>query len=384
MISRVTCDSKSVLLSLFSGVTYEWICSEVIKRFNHLKAGQFRLSYSLPDLESCKLECDMDVHLMLASLPLFKLSYVDILVNHDGVLVEYVACSAPSTSSKDTSASEVSYTRKKGASCSSSEDFESLIDPNQYLGDFGTAETKSYLSKEWEGYIDHVGQKFEGGVAEFRLKLVKYAVQMGFKFVYAKNDKDRIIAECFEKNSHGCKWRVYAVLCRANGFCYIRTMNNQHTCRGVVRETKGKMMSSRIVSSIVKDELRLKPSLRPIDIVQELKLNYGLDISYQNAWKGKEMAKLLVHGDEEASFQKLAWYVEAVKISNPGTHCVLQLDESSGRFQRFFISYSACIQGYRWCLPMVHVDGTFLKGKYLGHLLAANGRDGDKGTSFFF
>ncbi|KAI5350886.1 hypothetical protein L3X38_003777 [Prunus dulcis] len=43
------------------------------------------------------------------------------------------------------------------------------------------ASAKPLLSNEWETYIHHVGQKFDGGAEEFRLKLCKYALESKYK-----------------------------------------------------------------------------------------------------------------------------------------------------------------------------------------------------------
>ena len=46
---------------------------------------------------------------------------------------------------------------------------------------------KPFLSDEWCHYIECVGQKFTGGVAESREKLKMYAVAIGFKYALHRN-----------------------------------------------------------------------------------------------------------------------------------------------------------------------------------------------------
>lgn len=74
-------------------------------------------------------------------------------------------------------------------------------------------------------------------------------------------------------------------------FLYIRTLNNTHTCSGLIRERKGGMMSFKVVSSVLMKQASSKPMLKPTEIVKNFKKYYGLDISYYNAWYGKESAK---------------------------------------------------------------------------------------------
>ena len=40
------------------------------------------------------------------------------------------------------------------------------------------------LASGWRNNIRSVGQKFEGGVVEFRIVLCKYAIEVGFEFTF--------------------------------------------------------------------------------------------------------------------------------------------------------------------------------------------------------
>ncbi|CAL9001563.1 unnamed protein product, partial [Prunus brigantina] len=162
---------------------------------------------------------------------------------------------------------------KGESSCSSS-----VEDRNEFLGRSKRVSAKPLLSNEWETYIHHVGQKFDSGGEEFRLKLCKYALEVGFNFLYAGNDKKRVIAVCSNKKLEGCSCRVYASRCEATGCFVIRTLNNVHTCAGWIRESKSKMMRSHVVCSLFVDKIRAKPELKPVEIIRDFKDYYGIDI----------------------------------------------------------------------------------------------------------
>ncbi|BBG93605.1 hypothetical protein Prudu_001671 [Prunus dulcis] len=210
------------------------------------------------------------------------------------------------------------------------------------------ASAKHLLSNEWETYIHHVGQKFDGGAEEFRLKLCKYALEVGFNFLYADNDKKR-------------------------------TLNNVHICAGRIRESKSKMMRSPVVSSLIVDRIRAKPELKPVEIIHEFKDYYGIDISYYHAWFGKELAKLDVHGDEPKCFNMLMWYADTVKKTNIGSFCTLECEAGINRFRWFFVSFGSCIAGFQYCIPLLFINATFLKSKYKGQLLCASGKNRNQG-----
>ncbi|KAI5343656.1 hypothetical protein L3X38_011532 [Prunus dulcis] len=100
---------------------------------------------------------------------------------------------------------------------------------NEYLGKYAAKEGRLYLSHEWKTYIREVGQKYAGGVTEFRIKLCKYAFEKGFRFIYVKNDLKRVTVECLNKQSENCPWRVHATVNPVNGFFYIKYLMNEHT-----------------------------------------------------------------------------------------------------------------------------------------------------------
>ncbi|BFG34699.1 hypothetical protein CerSpe_209720 [Prunus speciosa] len=256
----------------------------------------------------------------------------------------------------------------------------SAFDENEHLGTSRFHEGETYLSQGWKEYINNVGQKFEGGVAEFRNKLCKYAFATGFRFAFVKNEKERVIAECFKKISDGCNWRIHASVCRLNGFFYIKSLNKVHTCTGAICEEKSKMMSSRIISSVLVDRIQEEPFIKPVDIVKDFKQNYGLDISYHTAWYAKNLAKSEVHGDASSSYSRLVWYTDALMSSNRGSHCVLECDPKTSRFRRLFICYGACIEGFRWCRPLLFIDVTGLESKHKGQLIGATGKNGNQGS----
>ena len=101
------------------------------------------------------------------------------------------------------------------------------------------------------------------------------------------------------------------------------------------------------------EQIRSNPHIKPIQIVDDFKKNYGLDVSYYNAWYGKELAMTMVHGDDVLSYQKLGWYVEEIRKSNPGSHCVLECDPNTSHFSRLFIAFRGFIEGFNYCRPTI-------------------------------
>ncbi|XP_008391150.2 uncharacterized protein [Malus domestica] len=371
-IERCSYRAVTVLIALAEHTKYGDVYKEICSRFKDLKAGSFKLTYSLPEHPTCLLQSDMDVTLMLMCFSMLKISFVDLLVKD--VVISNNEDGDHTASNQAGSNHEASNHAATNHVVSSSCMVEiCVIDENEHLDNFG-------LSQGWKEYISHEGQKFMGGVDEFRSKLRKYVVGMGFSFVYLSNNKARVIAECSKKSSDGCKWHVCASVCRANSFFYIKTLNNVHLCTSVIHEQNSAMITSKMISSLLVDQIREKSSIKPIDIVKDVKQNYGLDISYYNAWQAKQMAKIEVHGDESLSYSQLAWYRDALISTNSGSYCVVECDPNTLRFWRLFVCYGACIEGFRWCRPLLFIDETNLKSKYKGQLIGATGKNGNQGS----
>ncbi|XP_021833443.1 uncharacterized protein LOC110773249 [Prunus avium] len=399
-VAKCTYGAGTLMVILSSTTTFDWLSNELYSRFK-LMLGHFELRYSFIDCSNCLLESDDDLKVMFMVCGLMKDQLIHIYVRDKAVVVNYVQTvntniiaspflleAVPNNDNfaqdedtcKDSSVAGSIVDSSAGSSSCLSIDFDSTSSEfgNDYLGKYGSCGGRKYLSTDWEGYISHEGQKFEGGVSEFRDKLAKYVIENGFKMKYLKSEPRRVTAVCAKKESDGCEWHVHAVNSNVNGFFYIKNLNNIHSCTGLIRKKRNKAMGSRLVSSIVKDKVRSNPLVRPIELITDLKENYGLDIPYHVAWYGKESATKDLHGDEELSYAHLPWYVDVLKASNVESHCVLDCGEDGSHFQRIFICFKASIDGFRWCRPMLFIDGTFVTNKYKGTLLGATANNGNK------
>ncbi|XP_028083309.1 uncharacterized protein LOC114284574 [Camellia sinensis] len=189
----------------------------------------------------------------------------------------------------------------------------------------------------------------------------------------------RVTAVCTLQEQKRCSWLILGRVQTCNGYFYLKTLNNLHSCGAVVRTRKNNRLNSELVCNVIGDQLRDKLLTRPTDVVFDLKKEYDLNVSYHIAWLGVEKARGEVYGDYHVSFDQLMWYTDAVMQYNPGSYVNLDFEQSTGRFKWFFISFKSCIDGFNHIRPLLFLDDTFLKGRFKGNLLAATGKDGKKG-----
>ena len=201
-------------------------------------------------------------------------------------------------------------------------------------------------------------------------------------YVLLKNDKTRVIAEYIKKWGEGCEWRVHMLLSKVNGLFTIRKLNNVHTRVFVSRVGKDSMMNSKLIARLIEDWIRRDPLVSPVEVITHFKEVYGFDIQYYLVWKSKDIASTSIRGDVSVSYNHLRLYIDCLMELNPSSRCVLEVCPETKCFQRLFVAFRPSINGFRYCRPVLFLDGTFLKGKYKGHLLAANEKSANNGNIY--
>ncbi|KAF5946785.1 hypothetical protein HYC85_017013 [Camellia sinensis] len=162
-------------------------------------------------------------------------------------------------------------------------------------------ENHSKVAQQWQNNITGVGQRFNS-VHEFRETLRKYAIANQFAFKYKKNDSHRVTVKC---KAEGCPWRIHA-------------------------------------SSIIKEKLKVHPNYKPKDIVNDIKQEYGIQLNYFQAWRGKEIAKEQLQGSYKEAYNQLPFFCEKMMETNPGSVATFATNNDSS-FHRLFVSFHASL-----------------------------------------
>ncbi|KAL7226500.1 hypothetical protein ACSBR1_021579 [Camellia fascicularis] len=273
---------------------FDDMVNSVYQNFDGLTHDDVCLFFKILGYNRFKLQNDIDMENMVSLARSFRLGHIDVVVE--------TRCMQSSNSFGDANRKpcDVTFsTPRKG--------YESDDDDEQddLLANFCPHVDKVYMSAQWANGITHVGQSFEGGAAEFRNVLCKYAVECGFRFKYLKNDSVRITAVYTMRESKGCLWSIHARVFHADEFFYIRKWNAEHICGVAVRTPKNQRAGSDLVSDVIYERVRDKPLTRPSDVVYDLKKDYGLEISYRVAWLGVEKARGEMFGAHSISFDQL-------------------------------------------------------------------------------
>jgi hypothetical protein len=129
--------------------------------------------------------------------------------------------------------------------------------------------------------------------------------------------------------------------------------------------------------SAVPKVLAITRSTKPKDVQAAVQQFYKQRIGYQAAHKVLQALQKKDIGLERDEFRKIPAYLEVLKKEDPSGHFILKTDSVTERFQRLFISPSACRNTFRSCPRIVACDGTFTKSKFRQTLLFAVTIDGN-------
>ncbi|XP_012434320.1 uncharacterized protein LOC105761149 [Gossypium raimondii] len=247
------------------------------------------------------------------------------------------------------------------------------IDPHIDLApEFSSILPLAKTTQQWQNTITGVGQRFTG-VQEFRETLRKYAIAHQFAFRYKKNDSHRVTVKC---RAEGCPWRIHASRLSTTQLICIKKMNPTHTCEGAALTT-GHQATRSWVASIIKERLKVFPTYKPKDIVQDIKQEFGIQLNYFQAWRGKEIAREQLQGSYKDAYSQLPLFCERIMETNPGSLATFSTKEDSS-FHRLFIAFHASLSGFlQGCRPLLFLDSIPLNSKYQGTLLAATAADGN-------
>ena len=212
---------------------------------------------------------------------------------------------------------------------------------------------------------------------DFRNTLAIYAIKRLFHFRQLKSDPKRVICVCIDSQ---CKWRVFAH--RVSEFSdnfEIPTATLTHSCSILARSQYEKQASAKVIAEVLKGKYANGlPGPRAIDIPDIVLAELKVSVTYMKAWYAKEAAIMKSRGSDEKSYKLLAVYMYLLEKGNPGT--VYRLEYTGGglvpkQFKYLFFALGASIAGIKFMRKVVLVDGTAIKTKFKGVLMAASMQD---------
>ncbi|KAH1242500.1 hypothetical protein GmHk_07G019815 [Glycine max] len=139
----------------------------------------------------------------------------------------------------------------------------------------------------------------------------------------------------------------------------------------------------------VEQELYVGMDFDSKDAVKNALKQYVMKVSYRKAWMAKQKAIAIEYGNWEESYAKLLSWLTHMQNHSPGSYFQILHDDfivsnrvsrEHRQFYRVFWTFDQCKEAFKYCKPIIQVDGTHLYGKYRGTLLMATSQDGNGGV----
>ncbi|KAJ3688004.1 hypothetical protein LUZ61_017168 [Rhynchospora tenuis] len=206
----------------------------------------------------------------------------------------------------------------------------------------------------------------------------EYHIKQNRKFVTKYSGPDRYVVKCMDPK---CGWTLYAPSDRDGSYYQIKKIKGEHVCSNEGDGEDHVNMSHDFISQLILDLIRKKGDASPKEIQEFVYELYGCTPSYSKAWRAKELAITQLFGEWKESYAKLAPYLNAIQVANPGTKVEWLSDSTVDPNVRLFRgvawAFAPAIEGFKNCRPVISIDSTKLCGKYGGRMLIAVAYDAE-------
>ncbi|XP_009779822.2 uncharacterized protein [Nicotiana sylvestris] len=182
-----------------------------------------------------------------------------------------------------------------------------------------------------------------------------YAISQRFQF---RVDRSNAVSYALLCISEDCEWRFKTSSINKSELFKVTEFIDNHTCPLKDKVYEQRQASSSLIGGMIKPKLtNHKRKYTPKDIIDDVKSDLGVDVSYMLAWRAKKKTMNILRGEPADSYKKLPGYLYTMDMTYPGSHIRM---------------------GFDHCRPIVVVDGSHLKSYYTGTFISASTLDGAK------
>ncbi|KAL5173018.1 hypothetical protein HKD37_16G045647 [Glycine soja] len=217
------------------------------------------------------------------------------------------------------------------------------------------------------------------------LKQYVMKVHQSFKVVESKSNK--YVVCCLNKNAEcPCPFYMRAILSKKTDTWKVTQWGGPYTCLNMTMTQDHEKLDSDLIVTCVVGMVREDPSIK-ISLIQErINSEFAYKVSYKKAWLAKQKAIAIEYGDWDESYAKLSSWLTHMQNHSPGSYFQVLHDDfivgntvsrEPRQFYRVFWTFGQCKEAFKYCKPIIQVDGTHLYDKYCGTLLMATSQDGN-------
>ena len=174
-----------------------------------------------------------------------------------------------------------------------------------------------------------------------------HSIIKDFNLSWYKGDKKRIVVK---STKEGCNWFISVSRIPDGQTFKLKLLNQNHSCCGV-NKSDNNDASVKWVTMLVVGDARENPYITPKEMMNLVDKKFSIKLSYLKAWRAKERVKEIIFENIENSYNLVPSLKRELIARNPGSHVDFLL-EGDMAFQRMFVSFKVCIQGFKLgCRP---------------------------------
>ncbi|CAH8349596.1 unnamed protein product [Eruca vesicaria subsp. sativa] len=159
----------------------------------------------------------------------------------------------------------------------------------------------SYSTRDSDGL--HVNQRFKNK-QELMLKMRKWALEWKFEFRSLYSDKSRVVLVCVDDK---CTWRMRATKINSSSDVFVvKRYVHEHTCDTTGKSVNHKQATAKLVGTLIcNNNGEGKDGLKPKQIIEQVRKEHGIEITYGKAWRAKEQVENLMRGTHGSEIEVL-------------------------------------------------------------------------------
>ncbi|KAL5196298.1 hypothetical protein HKD37_U058582 [Glycine soja] len=195
-------------------------------------------------------------------------------------------------------------------------------------------------------------------------------VHQSFKVVESKSNK--YVVCCLNKSAEcPCPFYMRTILSKKTYSWKVTQWGGPHTCLNMTMTQDHEKLDSDLIATCVVGMIREDSLIK------------------KKAWFAKQKAIAIEYGDWEESYAKISSWLTHMQNHSPGSYFQILHDDfiigntvsrKHRQFHRVFWTFGQCKEAFKYCKPIIQVDGTHLYDKYRGTLLMGTSQDGNGGV----
>ncbi|KAL5134135.1 hypothetical protein HKD37_03G007364 [Glycine soja] len=151
-----------------------------------------------------------------------------------------------------------------------------------------------------------------------------------------------------------------------------------------VRIEEIKRLDSSLIAHNIVHLVKTNSGIEIKTLITDMHQRFGYTVPYKKAWTAKQKALEMIFGSWEQSYNYLPVWLTTAQHFVPGTVVKYKTSTSMEEgdvdpprmiLNHVFWTFNSCIEGFKYCKPLVQVDETFLTSKYRGTLLTTIEQD---------